>query len=254
MLRFFGILLVALIAIAGCKPPPDPNDPADVGVMDPEVLMRNLKTASIVVNERVAKKEITDEEGKDILAKYADKLTANIDVTKIIPQTAWKYGDVFRLARKWEEAQKLLTVAVEHAEKTKNEDRRVNDLLRLAQVEAKLDNYDKAFEFTRKTFTTPASGKAPILYGVLYELVPAAQGNKRDADLAELLEEAIAQHNEVIVDPQTESGVTFLSAKGYHEARAWTKVIELYRAAGKDDLAKQAQEKAAGTMTNQQRL
>lgn len=249
-----GMLLAVAIAVAGCKPPPDPNDPAAIGVMDPEVLTRNLKSASAVVNERVAKKEITDEQGKQILSKYADELTASIDTSKIIPQAAWKYGEAFRLARKWDEARKLLEAAVEHAKKTKNEDRRVNDLLRLAHVEASSGNIDRAIELTRETFDAPPAAKAPILYGVLYEIVPASEGKKKDEELAKLIEEAIGQHNQVIVNPQSEAGVAFLSAKGYHESKAWQKVLQLYRAAGKEEMAKKALERATGQMSNRQSL
>ena len=41
-------LTFILISLAGCKlsPPPDPNDPRDVGLVQAEVLMRNLQWAS----------------------------------------------------------------------------------------------------------------------------------------------------------------------------------------------------------------
>lgn len=254
MFKRLGVLVVIAIAIAGCKPPPDPNDPADVGIMDAAVLMRNLKWSSTVINERVARGEITDAEGKEILAKYADEIAKKVDTKNIIPQNAWQYGDVFRVAKRWDLAKPLLEMAVQHAEKTKNEDRRVNDLLRLAQTEASLGNLDKAIEYTRKTFTAPPAAKAPILYGVLYEVVPAAEGKKKDVEIAKLLEDAIDQHNQVLVDPRSDAGISFLAAKGHHLSRAWQKVFDLLTAAGKPDLLKEARQRAVGQMTNQRQL
>ncbi len=254
MLRKFGLFLMAACLVAGCKPPPDPNDPKDVGVVDAEVLMRNLRWASDVVNERVAKGEITDEKGKQILSKYADEMTASVDISKVIPQNAWQYGDVFRLARRWDVAEKLLREAVEHAEKTKNEDRRVNDTLRLAHVEASEGHIDEAFANVRKTFTVAPEGKAPILYAVLYEIVPASEGQGKDFELAKLLEEAIAQHEQVMVNPRSDAGVAFLAAKGHHLTRAWRKVIELYRSSGHDDLADKAIQKGSTQVSNQHKL
>ncbi len=251
-----GLLLLLALAAPGCKlrPPPDPNDPKDVGVLQIDVLQRNLRQASQAVNERVANGEITDEEGKKLLAESANKLLGSVDVGKINAVDAWKYGDLFKTAERWEQARQAYELAVATAAKAKNEDRRVNDSLRLALALAHLGKIDEAIEAARKTFVTPPSDKAPILMSVLYEVVPAAEGKGKDAELAALLEDAIQQHEKVIVNPDSDSGRSFLAAKRFHLEAAWEKVTSLLLSVGKRDEALEAAKRAKQFLANKQRL
>lgn len=248
--------MLATFALAGCRlpPPPDPNDPNGDTVMQIDVLRRNLSWASQAVNERVAKGEITDEQGKELLAESAQRLLAGVKIDKINPVEAWEYGDVFRTAKDWKLAFAAYTVAVGQAEKSKNEDRRVNDTLRLAEAEANLGKLVEAVETARKTFNAKPQGKAPILLGVLYEIVPGGEGKGKDAELAKLLEEAISQHEAVVVNSESESGRAFLMARPHHLIKAWGKVVDLYRAAGLQQEAEAAAERGSKRLVTHERV
>ena len=255
-LNLFLFAAAAGLLSSGCgsKPPPDPNDPKAVGIMQPEVLQRNLAWASEMVNERVAKSEITQEEARTYLVKYADELTANIDFKQMEPAQAWRYAEVFRTAERWALAKKSLEIAVEHADKVGNQDRRVNDSLRLAGVLAHLGEYEKSIEVARSVFDTRERDKGPILMSVLYEIVPTLRGHDVDAEAAKLLEDAIDQHMQVVIDANSEEGIAFLAAKWHHIGKAWQLVVELYREAGQDVLAIKALERGAQMMDMQGRL
>lgn len=238
----------------GSKPPPDPNDPGQVGIMRPEVLQRNLRWASEMVNDRVAKQEITEAEAKKYLAKYADSLVEDIDFKQMKPRQAWQYADVFRTAERWGLAKKALEMAVAHAKETGNEDRRVNDTLRLAQAQANLGERDIAMATARSVFDTRERDKGAILLAVLYEIAPAVRGHGQDVELAKLLEEAIDQHLQTVIDPETEAGRVFLVAKWHHIRKAWEMVIELYREAGNEEEAQKALQRSIDMMQRQGRV
>ncbi len=214
--------------------PGDPNDPRTAGMLAPDVLRQLLKGVSDSYLSRVQSKEMTDAQFQEQMAKTADQLLAQIDIDRIPKAKAWEYGEIFITARHWKDAERALRVAVQVA---KGEDRRVNDSLRLARAEAQLGKIDEAITTARAVFNTPDEGAAPILLATLYEIVPAAQGKKHDAELAKLVEDAIACHMRTIVDPKSEGGMAFLAARSYHVGRAWDKVVELYEGAGKPDLA-----------------
>jgi tetratricopeptide (TPR) repeat protein len=261
--RRLGVALAALAAFAiggqfGCraKAPPDPNDPAQVGIMRPEVLQNNLRWASEMINDRVARAEITEEEGEEYLRKYADELVAKINFDKAPSMHAWRYGEIFRAARRWDLAEPVLEKAVEYARKGGNQDRRVNDSLRLAQTYAELGKPEKAIEMARSVYDAPETDKAPILYSVLYEVVPAIRNHAEKisnpqererilVDSARMTEAAIGQHLSVIVNPKEEAGAKFLATKWHHVRKGWEMVFELYRDAGREDLAQEAQTRAA---------
>ncbi|MFQ3677551.1 MAG: hypothetical protein SNJ74_06390 [Fimbriimonadaceae bacterium] len=248
--------LAGAVALAGCafEPPPDPNDPAQVGVLQPEVLMRNLRWAAEFYTERKLRGEIDDAQLRQLLSDYANQLVATVDLDQINPVSAWKYGDVFRTAERWDLAEEALVMAVDFAKRSRNEDRRVNDSLRLAQVLAHQGRVDEAIQMARSTFDTPPDQKAPILYAVLYEIVPAAERKGRDAELAKLLEDAIDQHSQVVVDPNSDSGRAFLGARRHHLSLAWQRVVRLYRQAGRASEAERAQDRAFRMMSEQQRI
>lgn len=212
--------LSLLGVLSGChtEPPPDPNDPAQVGLVQPDVLMRNLRWASDALNERVAKREISDSRARVMLSQYAADLTKHIDVAKINKDKAWEYAEVFRTARQWEPARVAFEMALE---KPASEDRRVNDTLRLAQVLAQLDQVDKALSTARKVFDAGPNDRGPLIPALIFELTPAAKGKGRDAELAQLIEDAIPIYESNVVEPGTEAGQIFLQAKPYlvREAR-----------------------------------
>jgi hypothetical protein len=247
-------LLLALLSGCGTKPPPDPNDPSAVGIMQPEVLQRNLKWASDMVNERVARQEISEEEGKEYLAKYAAELVGKVDFKHMDAVQAWRYADIFRTAERWDLAKKALEMAVRHAKEIKSEDRRVNDTLRLAQAQAKLGDAKGAIATARSVFDARETDKAPILMSVLYEVAPAARGKGVDLEVAKLVEDAAAQHLLVVIDPNKREGQAFLATKWHHVRKAWELVVELYRESGREDLAEAAIQRGLKMMEQQGRL
>jgi tetratricopeptide (TPR) repeat protein len=236
------VAVLALLGAIGCQVPtiPNPNDPDDVGVVSAPVLKRNLVVASTFLYQRVDRGEITDEKAQQLLAATADKMIAHIDLKAIRPESAWEYGDVFRTARRWDLAEAAYTLAVKSA---KNDDRRINDTLRLAVCQAHLGKYEEAIKSAQSVLDAPVQESAPILPSILYELVPAARGHGRDTALADVLEQATKKHVATKVDPTSSAGRSFVSAAPHHLARAWGTIVDLYRADGKDDVAQAAHER-----------
>jgi len=227
-----------VVFLAGCQTTQlaDPNDPNNSAVIQPDVLRNNLDGAADSIFSRVKSREITDEEGHRYLTKYANELLRSVKIDRIPPDRAWEYGEVFLAAKRWQEAKKFLEIAVKHA---KNEDRRVNDSLRLARAMAQLGEVEPAIPIIRSTFSAPPQEKAPILISVRLEFTPAAQGKGHDVDVAKLLVDAVEQSKQTIVDPNTEAGAIFLGAQPAHIRMAYGQAIDLFESAGRKDLADQ---------------
>lgn len=228
--------LLGLVFIAGCQTGvlEDPNDPVAAGIMAPDVIRRQLKGTSDMLMDRVNNGQLSDQQFKELIAKRANELLKDLPLDKVDPARAWEYGEVFKTAQKWDLAKQAEEIAVANAIKTKNEDRRVNDLLRLALAKAHLNDVTGAIEDAEKTLNVAPEGSAPILPGVLLEIVPAARGKGHDPELAQLLEKAIGKHMNTVVDPNTEAGKAFLFARPHHVRAAWQLIVELYAKAGKN--------------------
>jgi hypothetical protein len=230
-----------MVTLGGCQTAtlPDPNDPKDVGVMAPDEIRHNLSYASAFLGERSLRGEITDQQFHDLMAQRAQELGQSVDLNHISPDLAWEYGEIFITAREWKLAKSFLEIAVK---KPVNEDRRVNDSLRLARVEAELGNVPRAVALARSTFNTVNYQKAPIMPAVLLEIVPAGQGKGSDVLLADLLVDCIPQIENTLVNPSTDSGHYFLLAKPRHIQHAYQKAIELYQSAGQDEKVSQVKQ------------
>jgi tetratricopeptide (TPR) repeat protein len=248
---------LAVLAAAGCKSStlPNPNDPADVGTVSAEAMRRNLRAVTDSLTVRFARHELSEAEYRRLVAKAAGELVESVDPNGVAPDQAWEYGEVLRDAHRWADAEKVLRMAVKYAVSTKNEDRRVNDVLRLARVIAEQGRVEEAVKTARTAFNADPGGSAPILLAVYLEIVPAARNRGQDLALAKLVEDAIAIHMRTRVDPNTDAGKAFLVARPYHVRNAWRLVSELYQAAGKPDRARESERKAfdeplgSGTMT-----
>jgi hypothetical protein len=236
--RWLSLALAALLA-AGCQEPtlPDPNDPEDMGEASPNVLKQDLLDDYLFFQERVKRGEITPDRAQQLLQQDADQMISHIDLKRIPVADAWQFGDVFRTGDRWDLARAAYEVAAKHA---KTEDRRVNDTLRLALSMAHLGQIREAIAMAGTIMDASPKDSAPILPAVLLEIVPAAEGRGADLELARLLDEAIRKHLTTVVDPNSDAGKAFLLARDYHVSHAWDKVVELYRAAGRDDLAEDA--------------
>jgi hypothetical protein len=217
---------LAIVFVAGCKttPPPDPNDPSQVGMVQPDVLMRNLRWASEALNQRVAKGEIPDARAQIMLSEYAADLTKHIELSRITEDLAWEYAEVFRTARQWENARIVFEIALRNP---KGEDRRVNDTLRHAQVLAQLDRVPDALSTARRVFDAAPKDRAPLIPSLIFELTPAARGKGYDVELAELIQDAIPLYEATVVDPTSEAGKSFLRAKPYLLREARKLIAEL---------------------------
>ena len=234
--------LLAPIILAGCQTGPleDPNDAKTAGILAPDVIRRQLKGTSEMLMNRVSRGELSDAEFKDLIAKRANELLKDVPMEKISPEKAWEYGEIFRTAKRYQQAKQALTIAVDYAIRTKNEDRRINDLIRLAHVEAMLGDANSAVNTAKRTLDAKPEASAPILPGVLLEIVPAAKGKGKDFELGQLLEQAIDKHVATVVDPDSEAGQMFLLAKPHHVRNAWTVVFNLYLTSGHEAEARKA--------------
>jgi hypothetical protein len=232
-----------LAALSGCKngTVPDPNDPNDVGALQPEVLRSDLKYASESLWERCLNKEITEGQFQSLMAQYANQLIGQMHIEKVPPKKAWEYGEVFRTAKRWKQAEIFYRIAVKAAP---NQDRFVNDSLHLAEAMAHQNEVAEAIPIVKATFNSKPQEKAPILPGTLLEFVPAARGKGQDVELAKLLEGAIQQEEQTIVDLKSEAGQSFQMAKRHHITNAWKTIIDLYTGVGKRDLADAASVRA----------
>lgn len=233
--RFPLFLLPLALSLSGCHfyTFPDPNDPNLAGDMQPDVLRRQVKGASDALFARRMSGEISEEQYQRLLIEYTDDLLKNTKVEAIDPEKAWEYGEVYRTARKWKEAETLYREAVKVAKASKDDDRRVNDTLFLAQALAEQGNVEEAIQEARSTFDASGPFKAPILYAVLYQIVPGGQNKGKDAELARLLEDAVRQSDLVQVDPSTEAGKAFNFALPHHQHNARELAAKLYLGVGK---------------------
>lgn len=225
---------------------PDPNDPVSVA-QNPEIALQNIREAYRIMANRVFKGQMTVQERDAKIKELVDSYVGEIDVDKVPSKQAWQYADLMRQAGRWEDAYRLLLVAVKVAA---DDDRRVNDTLQLARVAAHLGKVDEAIKDCRSVFGVADNQKAPIMMSVLYEVVPEGLGKGKDLELGKLLEDAIAEHEQTIVDPTTEAGKEFLASRPHHVKAAWAKVVQIYVGADRKDLAREAlarMEKAAGS-------
>lgn len=229
------------MVLAGCKSGkiPDPNDPADVGLMSPQEVRRNLKAVADFLNVRVMTGDITDAEREKLIARRANELLKETDIAHIKGGSAWQYGEILIAARQWSMAKRVLLIAVQHPAR---EDRRVNDNLRLARCEAMLGEVPQAIARARSVFDTSKLDAAPILPAILLEIVPAGLGKGHDVELGNLLMDAIPQHERVYVDPKLGPGRDFLIAKPHHISHAYAEAIRIFANAGRPDLGKKARE------------
>lgn len=246
-----GLGILLCLGLMGCQSGhvPNPNDPADVGALSPDTLRRNLGAVTDSLTARRASGELNNTQYRELVAKAAKELLESVDPTSIKPAQAWQYGEVLKDAEQWKDAEAVLKVAVKYATSTHDEDRRINDTLRLAVVQANLGHVPDAIASARSTFDAKPQDSVPILISVLLELTPVARSKGHDLELAKLLEDAISIHMRTRVDPNSVPGRDFLIARPYHIYHAWSLVAELNHAAGRDDLAAKARQKRADSST-----
>jgi len=221
---------------------PDPNNVAKAGPESAEVIQRQLDAAADSLNVRRAHREINDRQYSALISKIAHDYIAQAKDVKITNANARAWGRVFVTAKDWEKAESAVRQGIDAESVRAKQDYRalgdwIYDTLTLARVEAHLKKVPEAVKLARSVFEVPGKAKAPILTSVVYEIVPAAQGQGHDLELADLIRDAIQQHEETIVDPNSDGGRDFLIARPHHIRRAWEQAALLYDSAGKDDEA-----------------
>ena len=237
-----------LLAAIGCSfgQIENANDAEAVGSYDGESIQSEVRQVDQLLNERLAKGEIDPEQKAKLLGDFIREALVEVDPAKIPDVQAWRFADVFRQAGDWETTNQLYERAVEVAS---TEDRRVNDTLRLAECKARLKDVEKGIELVRSTFSTPPGDKGPILMATLYEFAPAALGQGHDLEVAQLLEDAMAQHLQTYVDPESEVGKSFLNARLHHVQATWEVVLRIYHEQGDEDAMRAAIERADAMMS-----
>lgn len=237
---------LVLLSMAGCRTGtlPNPNDPRSAGTLAPEVLRRDMRVVSEMLNDRMEKGEIDDKQYQMLIEDAANRYLEGVHIENIKPEQAWEYVEVLRAAHRWKDAEAFGRIAVKWAIDNKNEDRRVNDTLRLAQAIAGEGRIPEAIKLAREAMTAGDKDTAPILMATLYEITPLSEKKGHDVELAKLLEDAIACHNRTVVDHSSRAGKLFLLAKPRHIRLAWEKIIQLYRNANQPQEAAAASERA----------
>lgn len=235
-------LALLVLALAGCKVEsyPDPNDPQTAGERQADVILTALNEEYASLARRAERNEIDPAMVTPLLAEEARELADKIDASNITADNAFKFGQIYRTAEMWPQAQAQYEAAVQHAKETGNQDRLVNDRLQLARVLAHQGKVEEAIRIARESFEAPPGDKGAILPAVLYEIVPPARGHGKDSELGSLLQDAIAQHMLVVVDPTTIPGQAFAAAKPSHIRRAWDAAISLYVSADDEPKARAA--------------
>jgi hypothetical protein len=231
------LLLIAALSIVGCQTGvlPNPNEPTTKEEASPEILKRNLGTISDGLMEKRMKGSIDEQQYRDLLAKAADELVDELDLEHVDPEEAWQYAEILRAGRDWKPAKRLLVLAVKEARAVKNEDRRVNDSLRLAEAEAHLGEYEASLRDANSVMDAKPVDSAPILPAVLLEIAPVLAEHGHNLEVAKLLETAARKHLLTTVDGSTRAGKDFIMARPYHVRRAYIMAADLYERSGKPE-------------------
>lgn len=243
--------LMAASLLAGCHTGVlnDPNDISTAGPRTALVIQTQLQSAAESFNLRRLRGEVDERRYRQFITDIAQDYVSQATDTTLTNENAPVWGEIYITAKQWDKAEAAWKHALDADKILAPKDyvalgRYITDLLRLARIKAEKGEIRKAIQLTRESFADYGKAKAPILPAVLYEIVPAGRGKGYDAPLADLLKDAIRQHEETIVDPNTDAGRNFLIARPHHIFRAWKLVSELYQAAGRVDMAQDAMREA----------
>lgn len=237
------LLILIVVTTAGCQfsAVRNPNDPNEVSAdRQPIVVKAYMKQMSDdVISPAVASRRITDEQGKALMVQGAKDYLKTVHFKNTPPNVVWMVAEAYVTAHEWERAKPLVEAALKF---DTDGDRRVNDILWLARCEAELGDVAIAMKTARDSFSAPPEWKWPILYAVIYEIVPAAERMKPRAriELAQLVKDAIKQHEAATGSIEDPVRRDWVALRDFHISRAWRLVVQLYNAANRPDLARAA--------------
>jgi hypothetical protein len=197
------------------------------------------------MNMRKDRKEINDVQYRIVMTQIAKDYVSQAQDATITDENASTWGRVFATARDWDQAEVALKQAVKAKQAAAKTDFRalgdlVGDTLALSSAQAHEGKVHEAVETARSIFNVTPKAKAPILTSVLYDIVPAALRHGGGIELAQLLQDAIQQHQQVLVDPNTDAGRDFLLARPHHIQHAWEEAARIYQRAGQLAMAQDA--------------
>ena len=240
MRRLPWILAVVSMALVGCRvdPPFNPNDPNQVSAdRQPLVIKAYMKQMSEdVIGPAVLARQITKDQGDQMMVDGAKDYLKTVHLKRTPPDAQWMLGEAFITAHEWARAEEFLTVAMQA---DSGPDRQVHDRVWLARCQAELGKVDEAIATARSSFVAPPEWKWPILYAVIYEIVPPAVRIKPEKriELAHLVEDAIKQHEAAVGSLEDDRTSQYVATRNFHIAKAWQLVVELYTDAKRPDLA-----------------
>lgn len=249
--RIKWLPLLLTLVLAGCQTGQisDPNDVSSAGEDTAVVIQSQLDNAAASLNDRKARHEIDDRQYQSLMTEIARGYVSQAKDQTITNQNAGAWGNVYVTAKEWPQAESALNAAIKAEQRPAAANylalgKLMTYKLQLARVEAETGKVHQAVALARSVFDVPPKAKAPILPAVLYQIVPAGLGKGDDLELANLLKDAISQHENVLVDPNTDAGRDFLLARPHHIVKAWEIAALLYKSAGRLDLAQDAASQA----------
>lgn len=228
---------LGLGCLGGCQSGtvPDPNAVGPALQREPEMMRRNLSDTYLALAERLQRGQLTPERLDRLLTEEARTLVRGIDVESVPREQAWQYGEVFRTAKLWPQTARLYARSLVHPP---NQGRLVHDSLRYAEALAKLGRIEECIAAAKRSLGTDAKFAVGVLLPVYLEIVPAAEGHGHDAELAVLIELAMAEHVRALADPSTPEGRAFFAARPHHLLAASRLAERLYQRSGLPEKAK----------------
>ncbi|MFN7172033.1 MAG: hypothetical protein ACK4P3_04520 [Fimbriimonadaceae bacterium] len=186
--------LLAAVVVAGCQfgVPPDPNDRSASEIPDPEVLRNELDGVWLMLQNRIGTGEITRPEAEARFREFAVQRLENWD-PRLIPQDrVWLAGQVFRSARRWDNARTLLRRALRQPI---SDEQKVSTLVSLAAVEAELGNVEETNRLLGEAGTVEDPyARRIILPETLNFIVPALLNRTSPDVIFRMVENAITIH------------------------------------------------------------
>ena len=224
-MRFICSLALVGVLLVGCGQYSNPNDLTSIPQPDRmEVAYSLLKQATDALDVKFQKGQITDDQRMEKIREYSEELLRDVDQSQVPPNDLWQYAEILRISRRWAEAEETLLKAIKVPA---DEDRRIQDTLRLSQAQAHNGKYQVAIDTATSTFDAKDEDTAPILLSSLYEIAPIIKGHGVDSALADMLKSAIACHERTKVDPNTQEGKIFASVRRFHIRKAETFIEQL---------------------------